>query len=184
MTRIALPFQVGDIASLARSLERQMAEMPGKPGHLSLMNMLARGAGFANYQAFRASALAGARMAEPGPMADMTKVTQARRYFDAQGRMTSWPAKTQAQYLCIWAIWARFPKAEVMSERQASDLINRWHLFGDAAIIRRTMWERKLIARSQDARDYVRVEQAPPPDARALIRSLHPADETGIFRPR
>lgn len=175
MTRIPLPFQVGDIATLARSLERQMAEETDKPGHLSLMNMLARAAGFANYQAFRASALAGARMADPGPMADLTKVTQALRHFDGQGRMQSWPGKTQAQYLCLWAIWARFPKGAVMTERQASDLINRWHLFGDAAIIRRTMWERKLISRSQDSRDYCRVEQAPPPDARALIHAVHQA---------
>lgn len=175
MTRLALPFQVIDIAALARSLERQMAATAEKPGHLSLMNMLARGAGFANYQAFRASALAGVRLAEPGPMADMTKVTQALRHFDARGRMQTWPARTNAQYLCLWAIWRHFPNGTVMTERQASDLINRWHLFGDAAIIRRTMWERRMISRSEDSRDYCRVEQSPPPDARALIQALHQA---------
>ncbi len=175
MTRIARPFQVSDIATLARSLERQMAEVADKPGHLSLMNMLARAAGFANFQAFRTSALAGAKLADPQPTEDLTKVTQALRHFDGQGRMKTWPAKTQTQYLCLWAIWARFPKGAVMTERQASDLINRWHLFGDAAIIRRTLWERKLILRTEDSRDYCRVEQAPPPDARALIRALHQA---------
>lgn len=172
MTRIALAYQVGDIAALARSLERQMAEAADKPGHLSLMNMLARGAGFANYQAFRASSLAGVKLGEPVAMADLTRVTQARRFFDAEGRMVSWPAKTQVQYLCLWPIWARFPKGEEMTERQASDLINRWHRFGDAAILRRTMWERKLILRSEDARGYVRVEQAPPPEGTALIRAV------------
>lgn len=172
MSRISLPYQVADIAALARHLERQMAESPEKPGHLSLMNMLARGAGFANYQAFRASALAGARIAEPGPMPDMTRVAQARRYFDDKGRMVSWPSRTQVQYLCLWAIWARFPKGAVMTERQASDLINIWHLFGDAAIIRRTLWERRMISRTEDGREYRRVEQAPEPDARALIKAV------------
>lgn len=172
MSRVPLPFQVADIAALARHLERQMAESPEKPGHLALMNMLARGAGFANYQAFRASALAGARIAEPGPMPDMTRVAQAQRYFDDKGRMVSWPSKTQVQYLCLWVIWARFPKGAVMTERQASDLINAWHLFGDAAIIRRTLWERRMISRTEDGREYRRVEQAPEPEARALIRAV------------
>jgi hypothetical protein len=172
MTRLALPFHVPDIALLARQLERQLAQSPEKPGHLALLNMLARGAGFANYQAFRASALAGTRLTETGAMPDMTRVAQARRYFDAQGRMTSWPAKTNLQYLCLWVIWAHFPKGVVMSERQASALINQWHLFGDAAIIRRTMWERKMISRTEDGRNYCRVEQAPEPEAKALIKAV------------
>ncbi len=172
MSRISLSFQVADIATLARHLERQMAQSPEKPGHLSLMNMLARGAGFANYQAFRASAVAGLKLAAPAEMADMTRVAAAKRFFDGQGRMARWPSKTQVQYLCLWVIWAQVPKGAVMTERQASDLINLWHLFGDAAIIRRTMWERKMISRSDDGRDYRRVEQAPPPDAQALIRAV------------
>ncbi len=172
MTRIPLPYHVADIAVLARHLERQMAENPEKPGHLALMNMLARGAGFANYQAFRASALAGAKIVDPGPMADMTRVAQAKRYFDAQGRLKSWPSKTNLQFLCLWVIWAQIPKGAEMSERQASDLISAWHLFGDAAIIRRTMWQQKMISRTPEGRDYRRIEQAPPPDARALIAAV------------
>lgn len=172
MSRIALPYQVADIAALARNLAAQMAESAEKPGHLSLLNMLARGAGFANYQAFRASTMAGAKLAEPGEMADMTRVAQARRFFDAQGRMTNWPAKTNLQYLCLWVIWAQIPKGAVMTERAASDLIGTLHLFGDAAIIRRTMWERKLISRTEDGRDYRRIEQAPDADGLALIRAV------------
>jgi hypothetical protein len=58
-----------------------------------------------------------------------------------------------------------------MTERAALDRINALHLFGDAAIIRRTMWEMKLISRMAERRDYRRVEQARPVDARALIRA-------------
>jgi hypothetical protein len=129
MSRITLPFQVADIAGLARDLERQMAQSPKKPGHLSLMNMLARGAEFANYQAFSASALANVALATPVAMPDMTKVAQAERFFDSAGQMTRWPPKTGLQYLCLWVIWARLPKGEVMSERQASEQINALHLF-------------------------------------------------------
>jgi hypothetical protein len=131
MSRIALPFHVEDIAG-------QVAEIPENPRHLSLMKMPARGAGFTNFQAFRASAVAGVQLSAPAPMADMTKVTQALCYFDDQARMIRWASKTNLQQLCLWVIWAGLPKGEVMTERAALDRINALHLFGDAAIIRRT----------------------------------------------
>jgi hypothetical protein len=34
------------------------------------------------------------------------------------------------------------------------------------------MWEMKLISRTEDSRDYRRVEQSPPPEARALIKAV------------
>jgi hypothetical protein len=60
-----------------------------------------------------------------------------------------------------------------MTERQISDQLNRWHLFHDAAILRRTLWELKLISRNPDCTDYRRIDQPPPPEAVALIRHLH-----------
>lgn len=173
MTRIALPYTAPDISALARQLEKELAASTEPPGHLSLMNMLARGAGFRNFQHFRASALAAGKLdAVPQPPPDMTRVAQARRYFDAEGRMTTWPSKTSLQHLCLWSLWARLPKGQSMTEREVSQLLNRWHLFGDAAILRRTLWELRLVHRTEDSRDYRRVEQAPPPEARALIGLL------------
>lgn len=179
MTRISLPYQVDDLSALARSLARQIAdqiaEAAAAPGHLELMNMLARGAGFRNFQHFRASALAGEKLAAPTAspgQADMLKVAQARRYFDGEGRMTRWPSKTHMQHLCLWVLWARLPKAEVMTERGISAELTRWHDFGDPAILRRTLWELRLISRDASGREYRRVEQKPPAEALALIRAV------------
>lgn len=171
MTRIPLSYQVPDISVLARKIETALKADPGL-GHLELLNILAKGAGFRNFQHFRASALAGAKVVEPGPMADQTRVAQALRFFDDQGRMKSWPSKTNLQHLCLWGIWSRLPKGQVMSEREFNAALAPLHLFGDPPIIRRTLWELKLIHRSADGRDYQRVEQAPPPDALALIRGM------------
>lgn len=176
MTREALSYSVGDISALARSLHRQMAAETGLPGHLSLLNMLARGAGFRNFQHFRASAGAAARAeaqtpAPPAGMPDMALVEQVLRQFDGAGRLARWPAKTGHQKLALWALWARLPKGEAMTEREISARLNLWHLFGDAAIIRRTLWEMGLVSRTADSRDYRRVEQAPGATAAALIRA-------------
>ena len=170
MTRTHIPFAAPDISSLARHLARELAETSETPGHLQLMNMLARGAGFRNFQHFRTSAAEEGRLsASPAPVADMTRVARARRHFDADGRMTSWPARTSLQHLCLWVLWARLPRAVSMSEREISAELTRWHAFDDPAILRRTLWELKLISRTPDGLDYHRIEQAPPPEARALI---------------
>lgn len=173
MTRIALPYQVDDISTLARSLAQQLTDTPA-PGHQGLLNMLARGAGFRNFQHFRASAHAADRLAAPPQApADMTRVAQVLRHFDGAGRMTRWPSKTWMQHLAIWALWSRFPRGTTLTERQASAVLDDWHGFGDAAILRRTMVERGLLSRIPGGNAYTRIEAPPPPEARALIRHLH-----------
>ena len=173
MTRTALPFEVDDISALARSLAQQLTEVP-EPGHQSLLNMLARGAGFRNFQHFRASATAADKLAQPAaPAADMTRVAQTLRHFDEAGRLLRWPGKTWQQHLAVWALWAHVPCDTALTERQASALLNDWHGFGDAAILRRTMVERGLLTRVPGGNEYRRVESPPPPEARALIRHLH-----------
>lgn len=173
MTRTSLPYSAPDLSALARHLAKQLTEAPDPLGHMSLMNMLARGAGFRNCQHFRASATAADKLTlRPEPVPDMTRVAQARRYFDATGRMVSWPAKTGLQHLCLWVLWSRLPRGQSFTEREISALLTQWHDFGDPAILRRTLWELRLVSRTADARDYRRVEQAPPPEARALIGLL------------
>ena len=139
MTRTNLPFSTPDLAALARHLPRELTEAPETPGLLNLMNMPARGAGFCNFQHFRASATAANKLDTPAAAADMAKVAQARRYFDAAGTMTSWPAKTHLQHLCLWVLWHRLPKGQSLTQREISRFLDGWHVFGDAAILRRTL---------------------------------------------
>ncbi len=81
MTRDALCLTVEDLSAFARNLHKQLAAEPALPGHLSLLNMLARAAGFRNYQHFRAVGAAAERIAAPEPTADMVAVEQALRQF-------------------------------------------------------------------------------------------------------
>ncbi|MGV8952648.1 MAG: DUF2087 domain-containing protein [Cypionkella sp.] len=171
MTRTTLPLQISDVSTFARNLQRQL-EAEAKPGHLALLNMLARAAGFQNHQHLRAQVNAAERIAAPAPEADMKRVEAALRCFDAAGQMTHWPAKTSLQHLCLWALWAHLPRGQTLTEREISTRLNARHRFTDAAILRRTLVELQLVSRSQDGAEYLRREQPPPPEARALIRAL------------
>src|ERR1700761_9445362 len=60
MTRTAVPYAAPDLSALARSLERALADHQithGRlPGHVEMMNLLARGAGKRNLQELQAEA--------------------------------------------------------------------------------------------------------------------------------
>ncbi|MCW3835519.1 DUF2087 domain-containing protein [Sphingomonas canadensis] len=176
MSREVIAYSVSDISALAKSLRAQMAAREAPPGHVEMLNILARAAGHRNFQHLRAQANARDALERPAPPAavplDHVLVQRAARYFDADGKLAQWPARTGLQHLCVWALWAQVPPGEVFSERQISLLLNTLHNFGDAAILRRVLSENGLMTRTRDGRIYCRREQAPPPEAAALIRYL------------
>ena len=53
MTKDTLPLPVPDLSAFARSLRKELTAAPEVPSHLALMNMLARSAGFRNFQHLR-----------------------------------------------------------------------------------------------------------------------------------
>ncbi|MBW6505161.1 MAG: DUF2087 domain-containing protein [Rhodobacteraceae bacterium] len=174
MTRTAYTFEVADISALAKALVRQLEGAAQPPGHLAMLNMLARGAGWRNFQHFRASRSAEVALAE-APAAEVTdfaQVTRALRQFDAQGRLIRWPSRASQVTLCLWPLWARIPADTSMTEREISARLDAWHLFGDAAQLRRSMVGARMLSRRPDCTDYRRVEQRPPPEALALIGQL------------
>ncbi|HVG57190.1 MAG TPA: DUF2087 domain-containing protein [Hyalangium sp.] len=172
MSRLALPLEVADLSAFARALRDQLEKIERKPSHVELLNMLCRAAGFRNYQHFRADAEARQRLAvaqEVKPAPDYRLVEKVARHFDGEGRLLRWPAKAPHLKLCLWVLWARIPSGRIFTEREISDLLNRWHVFGDPAVLRRAMFEAGLVDRTQDGRKYRRIEQKPPVELGALL---------------
>ena len=175
MSRTPLPFAASDISALARSLAHQAATHDGPPGHVDWLNMLARGAGFSNFQHFRAQAEARDALEAPPPPTvpvDMARLARIARYFDEAGRLIRWPGKASHRPDCLWVLWSRLPAGEVLHEREVNQRLAAEHLFGDHALLRRELVDSGLMRRTIDGREYRRVEQAPPPEAVELIRLL------------
>ncbi|AUN30495.1 DUF2087 domain-containing protein [Niveispirillum cyanobacteriorum] len=177
MSKQELPFQVADIGALAKSLKSQLEAHEGRAGHVQLLNMLARGAGYRNFQHYRAQAAALDQLENPAPAAPTVAVDHARvrrlmRHFDDAGQLIRWPNKFNEQATCLWVIWSRLPPRDSMTEQQISRKLNEMHSFRDFALLRRELVEQGLVSRTPDCRDYRRIERGPPPDALALIRYL------------
>ncbi len=176
MPRELIPFSTDDVSALAKSLRAQLTSRATPPSHVEMLNMLARATGHRNFQHWRAGASARGPLEPKAPdapsPADHATVLRAARYFDGEGRLRSWPARTSLQNLCLWVVWSKIPPGQLFSEREISARLGSLHLFGDHAILRRTMCELGLLTRTVDGRDYRRIEQRPTPGGAALIRHL------------
>jgi len=172
--RDVLPFSAPDISALARTLSREISVLDTPPGHVQLLNILARAVGHRNYQALKAQHDAGRRLATPvtSEPVDNRVVERTARYFNADGRLASWPSKVSQQRLCLWVMWSRLPAETPLNERQISERLKAEHLFGDPAILRRDMVGQDMLSRTDDGSVYRRNERRPPAEALALIRAV------------
>ena len=175
MTKSVFPFYASDISSLARLLHRQLADCDHTPGHVELLNMLARAVGSRNFQHFRAKVIAEKRLLlgeEVAAPIDYVELRRLTRYFDVNGRWLRWPTKFSDQEPCLWVLWSKLPPRTTLSEREVNELLLANHRFEDPALLRREMKERKMVTRTLDGREYRRLERKPPHAALALIRLL------------
>ena len=172
MPRSPLPYAVNDVSALARSLRAGLDKLGRVPSHVELLNLLARGAGYGNYQHFRAGQPAPAAADSATPAPDLPRVERAARHFDAEGRLIRWPARANLQELCLWVLWSRIPAETVFDEREISDLLSLWNGFDDHALLRRALFDLRLVDRTIDGREYRRIEQPPPPELQPLLKRL------------
>jgi hypothetical protein len=103
---------------------------------------------------------------------DYRLVRQLVRLFDENGRLIRWPKKFTQRMLCLWVLWSRLPARTVMTEREISDWLQERHCFGDHALLRRELVDRRFVTRTPDGRVYTRIEQRPPTEAAALFEQL------------
>jgi len=172
MTKTPVPLRVSDMTVFTRSLSQQLGET--SPSHLTLMNIVARAAGFQNVQHMRAASAAARRLEDaPGDIiTDARAVERTLHQFDQLGKLLRWPSKRSVQTLALWALWATLPSNASLSERTVNDIFDEEHHFQDSATLRRTMISCGLLTRQLDGTDYRRVEQKPPTEAKAIIREL------------
>ena len=157
---------ISDISTFTKMLRKNMQQHDGVPGHTKLLSMIAKAAGYQNYQHLKA--------ASPGtPKTTQNKrLEKALRTFDANGVMMRWPNQTAVQGLCLWAFWARLPARTDMVEKVVNAILQAGNSFGDHALLRRSLIDHRLVTRTKDGKTYRRIEQAPPPEAAALIMQV------------
>jgi hypothetical protein len=184
MPRELTPLVAADLSTFAKTLRSRLSERldsgAGLPGHVEMLNLLARAAGHRNVQALQAAARQSAtdRVAPPhrwhGPR-DATlsaAADRALRLFDADARLLRWPNKRAEQVLALWCLWMPFDGKRRYSEREVNEVINAHHAFGDHCLLRRELVELKLLERTPGGERYRKVAARPDDDTAALLRAV------------
>jgi hypothetical protein len=190
MPREAITLAIPDVSAFARVLGKSLAERharkPAPPGHVELLNLLARAAGQRNFQALReapaaAATAPAAAAAAPRPRAaaDTPLSANARKaltQFDEAGRLLRWPVKYSVQRLVMWTLWTRFDAKRAYTEKEVNAVLKQANDFGDHVTLRRELINHRLMARKSDCSEYRKLAARPDDEARALIaawRKLH-----------
>ncbi len=179
MTREAIPLVVQNASTFARALGRALvlrhADKPAPPGHVELLNLLARAAGHRSYQSLRAAArmpgAAAALDAAPAAPALTPAARKALTQFDTLGRMVRWPNKFSVQRLAMWVLWTQFDAKRVYTEREVNAIIKRWHTWGDHVTLRRELINHQLLTRKSDCSEYRKLPARPDDEVRWLLRA-------------
>lgn len=175
MSRIPFALEIPDTAAFARALTQALHErqQEGKPlpGHVEMLNLLARAVGQRNVQALRATRpprLA----AEDRPVLPLSdNARRALAFFDSRGRLIQWPVKRAVQTLCVWLLWLRFDADRLYTEPEVNAILKAANAFGDHATPRRELVNARLLARTSDCREYRKLPARPSDEVRALMQA-------------
>jgi hypothetical protein len=176
MPRQAFPLTVPDMAAFARTLGQSLIERktrkPEPPGHVELLNLLARAAGHRNIQALRATATltptpTPKTNASPGPLTVNAK--KALGQFDEHGCLLRWPVKYSVQTLVMWSMWTRFDAKRLYTEKEVNAVLKLANAFGDHVTLRRELINHKLMSRKSDCSEYRKLAARPDEETRAFL---------------
>lgn len=86
----------------------------------------------------------------------MNYLAELKNYLDEQGRVKEWPSKRNKgfQRLVLEYLGSKFEVDVIYTEKEVNTLLNQYHLFGDPALLRRELFENKLINRKRDGSAY------------------------------
>jgi hypothetical protein len=79
------------------------------------------------------------------------------RFLGDGGMVWIWPKKQADKLLVCQYLATKFKVNTEYTEAEVNEILNKWHMFGDWALLRRELYERKLLSRNQDCTIYTKI---------------------------
>ena len=77
-----------------------------------------------------------------------------RNFVDETGRLTGWPRKYTRKVIAAQYLAGKFEPGRDYTEAQVNDILEDWHTFNDAAVLRRFLVDLGILARTSNGREY------------------------------
>lgn len=170
MARETIAIKIDDLSQFTKSLRNALKHHDRLPGHATMLGLVAKAAGYDNYQHLKA-----VKPAVPDYIPEEKRRMERAKRVWRGGVMIRWPKQTSVQDLCLWVFWADLPANTDMTEKEVNAILMERHTFNDHPILRRSMIANRMLTRTIDGSVYRRIEQAPPEDALHLIKAQRPS---------
>lgn len=83
-------------------------------------------------------------------------------FLDEAGRLTALPAKHRKALAALWYLAGKIEPDRQYAEPEVNDLLDEWALFRDHATLRRELYNKHVLNRTEDGRLYWKEEEIPP----------------------
>ncbi|MBA3868269.1 MAG: aminoacyl-tRNA hydrolase [Chloroflexota bacterium] len=77
-----------------------------------------------------------------------------KNHLDVEGKLKWWPSKRSKQLIALDYLSSKFEAGKTYSESDVNYLLDQWHTFGDAALLRRELFDYGQLNRQQDGAEF------------------------------
>lgn len=84
-------------------------------------------------------------------------------FLNEKGQLTALPAKNKKKLLAIWYLAAKPEPGREYTESAINDALDDWMTFRDHATLRRELYNKRLLDRTDDGARYWRADTLPEP---------------------
>ena len=89
------------------------------------------------------------------------KISELLPYLNERGQLTALPAKHKKKLMALWYLAGKLEAGRQYTEPEINDLLDGWTTFHDPATLRRELYNKHLLSRTEDCRRYWKEATAP-----------------------
>lgn len=83
-------------------------------------------------------------------------------FLNGRMQLTAFPAKNRKKLAALWYLAGKLEPCRRYTEAELNDLLDTWSTFHDPATLRRELYNKKLVERTDNGAEYWRCENIPP----------------------
>lgn len=81
-------------------------------------------------------------------------ILELKNYLDGYGKLKVYPSKNKYKLLALEYLGSKFEKEKIYTEREINEVLNKYHSFNDCCLLRRELYNKKIIDRLKDGSKY------------------------------
>ena len=94
-------------------------------------------------------------------MDHQTCLSELKNFLDGEGRLISYPSKHRLKMIALFYLASQFSPGARYTEKEVNQILKSWHTFGDWAMLRRDLYDKRFFGREPDGVYYWLEEPQP-----------------------